>query len=316
MVLLTLFLEIKEIKEMYIGKKGITIAPLTYSGKVLTKDNKIVTKQHIVPAKIIGCRIYVFDKRKIPIAALDFDNGTVQASGYTYDDLEKSEYVMTYYIEGSGEYKSKDEISNKIKVYTCSENVELFRFLIGAYSQQFKLCRCTHNSAHDFIMYSTGLMAQIVGYLSTRFKNIKTVHGFSVIEYTGSIGVDSSFSIDVENLGFYCEIGYNTAIENNDMIIKIFGTRTLPSAVEVIITVKDILGIKNADVYKVVKRVCTYILATPDFVYTLSPLVLNPNKFNKSTVGVRGLPFTYSALGYSNTSHAGDVTILIDVKAR
>lgn len=298
---------------MYIGKKGITVAPLTFSGKVLQKDGKVVTKQHIVPARIIGCRFYVFDTNKVPVAALDFDNGTVIASGYSYDDLEVSEYVATYFLEGEGEYKSKDEINNKITVYTCSENVELFKFLVNMYKHQFLLCRYRNESAHEFIMYSAGLSAQIIGYLTTRFKNVRTVHDYVV---NGSKGLESEFRVDVENLGFYCEIFYDSSLTNNDMSIRVLGTRTLPSAVELVITLKDILSIKSADVSKLIKRVCAYILATPDFVYTLSPLVLNPDKYNKNAVSVRGLTFNYTDSGYSNVSHVGNTTITMNAHVR
>lgn len=298
---------------MYVGKKGITIAPLTYSGKVLQKDGKVVTKQHIVPARIIGCRFYVFDTNKVPIAALDFDNGTVIASGYSYKDLEVSEYVMTYYLEEIGEYKSNDEINNKVTVYTCSENVELFKFLVNMYKHQFILCRYRNESAHEFIMYSAGLSAQILGYLTTKFKDVRTVHDYIL---NGSKGLESEFRIDVENLGFYCEIFYDSSLTNNDMSIRVVGTKTIPSAVELVITLKDILRIKGVDASKLVKRICAYILATPDFVYTLSPLVLNPGKYNKNAVSVRGLVFNCTDSGYSNTSHVGDTTITMDVHAR
>lgn len=295
---------------MYIGKKGISIAFLTFSGKVLQSKGRVVTENRISPPSIIGCRMYIYTNKNEPVAALDFDYNTVKKAGFSYNDSDDvvANHVLTYYDKSKGEYKTKDEIEERVRVYDCCGNTELFKFFLALYCQQFAKWYSASSSSQDFTFYTAGLMAQIVGYLSSRFLGLCSVHNFD-IEVGERLGC--SFGVCKEDIEFHCSIKFNTL---NDMIIRVQVTRNAPRFGLVQIKVKNVLDMRKEDRSKVVHRVCAYILSTPDFVYALCPKLLTPFGLEGTfMVEARGLKFKAYETGFINATNVGNTRVQIEV---
>lgn len=287
---------------MSLGKKGITISFLTYTGKVLQSDGKIVTEKRIMPPKIIGCRLYVRGVEKGTVAALDFDDTTVKAAGYNYNESEESglkDYILTYYIKEKGEYKTNDEINKKVKVYTCGGNVGLFKFLLDVYDAQF-----SKGKSDTVYLYTAGFIAQLLGYLTTRFTDDSRVHNFSLRK--GKNGLGCAFDVDTEDVGLHCEL----ASSINDITVNVTPTRGVPRSGLVRLTVTKALLIRKEDREKVIKKLGACIFATPSFVFSLSMRLFK----DMDDTCVKGLRFKGTDDGiFRSVVAAGDTRIRIDV---
>lgn len=290
---------------MALGKKGITISFLTYNGKVLQSDGKIVTEKRIMPPNIIGCRLYVRGVEKSAVAALDFDDTTVKAAGYNYNESEESglkDYVLTYYLKDKGEYKTNDEINKKVKVYTCGGNVKLFKFLLDVYDAQY-----SNGKSEMIYFYSAGFIAQLLGYLTTKFDDDSRVHNFVLRKEKDGLGC--AFDVDTERVGLHCELSSNI----NDITVDVSPTRGVPRSGLVRLTVTKALLIRKEDRERVIKKLGACIFATPSFVFSLSMRLFKDTGDNTCVADVKGIRFKGTNEGYRSVITAGDTRIRIDV---